>query len=165
MAKTRAPERATTTIERRYKASLGGVWALWTTKDGIESWWGPGGFQVRVRQLDLKPGGELLYTMTAVGSPQVEFMKKAGMPLSTDASLTFDEVVPQRRLAYTTVADFVPGVEPYDVFTAVEFFAESGHVRMVLTLEAMHDAQWTKNATMGWEEQLEKLAKIVGASS
>jgi uncharacterized protein YndB with AHSA1/START domain len=37
------------TLERLYRAELQDVWDLWTTKDGIESWWGPGGFTVVVR--------------------------------------------------------------------------------------------------------------------
>ena len=53
------------TLERTYKASLQDVWDLWTTKEGIESWWGPDGFSVKVRKLDLRPGGELHYALTA----------------------------------------------------------------------------------------------------
>jgi hypothetical protein len=40
----RAPEaRRRITLERVYQADVQDVWDLWTTKDGIESWWGPGG--------------------------------------------------------------------------------------------------------------------------
>ncbi len=53
------------TIERTYKAPIEDVWELWTTKDGIESWWGPEGFTVKVHKLDLRPGGELRYAMIA----------------------------------------------------------------------------------------------------
>jgi hypothetical protein len=31
-------------------------------------------------------------------------------------------------------------------------------VRLVVTLDAMHDEAWTKMAVMGWESQLDKLA-------
>ena len=31
------------TLERVYRADVQDVWDLWTTKDGIESWWGSGG--------------------------------------------------------------------------------------------------------------------------
>ena len=37
----------TITIERTYQAAIEDVWALWTTKEGIESWWGPDGFAVK----------------------------------------------------------------------------------------------------------------------
>jgi len=149
------------TLERVYRADVQDVWDLWTTKKGIESWWGPGGFVVTVRKLDLRPGGELLYAMTASDPPQMAFMKKAGMPLTTEARITFTEVVPQRRLAYVHLADFIPGVEPYDVATVVELHATSDGVRLVLTFEAMHNDEWTGRAVMGWESELGKLAAVL----
>jgi uncharacterized protein YndB with AHSA1/START domain len=148
-------------IERKYRADIRDVWDLWTTKDGIESWWGPGGFAVTVRKLELRPGGELLYAMTAVDPPQVEFMKKAGMPLTHEARITFVDVVPPHRLAYVHVADFIPGVEPYDVATEVELSETGDGVRLVLTLDAMHDDEWTKRAVMGRESELDKLAAVL----
>jgi len=62
-----APERRKRiTLERVYQTDVQDVWDLWTTKDGIESWWGPGGFAVTVRKLDLRPGGNLLYAADGV---------------------------------------------------------------------------------------------------
>jgi uncharacterized protein YndB with AHSA1/START domain len=151
------------TIERTYDATIEDVWELWTTKDGIESWWGPEGFTVTVQKLDLRAGGELLYTMTATGPDQIEFMKRAGMPLAPKLRVTFDEVVPLRRLAYTNLVDFVPGVDPYPASQAIELSASGGRVHMVLTIDAMHDETWTSRAVMGWEGELGKLAKVLAA--
>jgi uncharacterized protein YndB with AHSA1/START domain len=156
-------ERKRITMERVYQAAVRDVWELWTTKEGIESWWGPGGFTVKVHKLDLRAGGELLYAMTAIDPPQVAFMKKAGMPLTTEARITFTEVVPLERLAYVHLADFIPGVEPYDVATVVELHKTSGGVRMVLTFDAMHNDEWTQRATMGWESEIGKLAAVLAA--
>ncbi|MDQ2914893.1 MAG: SRPBCC domain-containing protein [Chloroflexota bacterium] len=153
--------RRTVTLERTFEATIEEVWDLWTTKEGIESWWGPDGFAVTVRRLDLRPGGELLYAMTAVGSDQIEFMKNAGMPLVSETRVTYTEVDPPRRLAYSTLADFIPGVRPYDVTTVVELRAIADGVKLVLTQEAMHDEQWTQMAVMGWESELNKLAKVL----
>jgi uncharacterized protein YndB with AHSA1/START domain len=149
------------TMERVYQAAVRDVWDLWTTKEGIESWWGPGGFTVKVHKLDLRAGGELLYAMTAIDPPQVAFMKKAGMPLTTEARITFTEVLPLERLAYVHLADFIPGVEPYDVATVVELHKTPGGVRMVLTFDAMHNDEWTERATMGWESEIGKLAAVL----
>jgi uncharacterized protein YndB with AHSA1/START domain len=160
VASSDAPRRRIT-IERTYQAGIEDIWELWTTKEGIESWWGPEGFAVQVRKIDLRPGGQLLYAMTATAPAQVEFMKKAGMPLTTEARLTYTEVVPQRRLAYVHLADFVPGVEPYDVATVLELHSNEQGVRMVLTFDAMHDEHWTRMAAMGWESQLGKLAAVL----
>lgn len=142
------------TLERTYAADVQDVWDLWTTKDGIESWWGPGGFRVTVRSLDLRPGGELRYAMTAVEPAQVAFMQQAGMPLTQECRITFLDVQPRRRLEYVHLADFIPGVDPYDVTHTVELFATPGRVRMVLTFDAMHAEEWTARATMGWESEL-----------
>jgi uncharacterized protein YndB with AHSA1/START domain len=150
-------------IERTYQARIEDVWDLWTTKDGIESWWGPGGFAVTVRKLDLRPGGQLLYDMTAIAPAQIEFMKKAGMPLTVEAHITYTEVVPRKRLAYTHLADFIPGVAPYDVAHTVELRSTPQGVQMVLTFDAMHSEEWTKRAAMGWESELDKLANVLKA--
>jgi uncharacterized protein YndB with AHSA1/START domain len=149
------------TIERTYKASPKSVWDLWTTKDGIESWWGPEGFEVKVRELDLRPGGELRYAMTAIAKPQIDFMKQAGMPLTTEARLTYDEIAPTRRLAYRHLADFIPGVTPYDVAHVMELHPKGPDVRMVFAFDAMHDEEWTQRAVMGWEMELGKLERRI----
>lgn len=148
-------------IERGYEAPIEDLWELWTTPEGIESWWGPDGFSVKVHELDLRPGGVMRYAMTAVDPAQVKFMNQAGMPLTTEAKLTYTEIVPGRSIAYTHRADFIPGVEPYDAGNKVEFFAESGRVRMVVTLNPMHSDEWTQRAVMGMESQLGKLAQVI----
>jgi len=151
------------TLERVFRASAQDVWDMWTTKDGIESWWGPGGFAVTVRKLDLRPGGELLYDMTAIDPPQVAFMKKAGMPLTTPATIRFTEIVPLQRLVYVHLADFIPGVEPYDVTTVVELRVEGGDVRMILSFDPMHNDEWTERAVMGWTSEVGKLEALMAA--
>jgi hypothetical protein len=103
----------------------------------------------------------LLYEMTATAPAQVAFMKNAGLPLTNQSRITYTEVVTQRRLAYTHLADFIPGVEPYDVATLVEFHSNGQSVRMVLTLDPMHDELWTRRAVMGHESQLGKLEMVI----
>jgi uncharacterized protein YndB with AHSA1/START domain len=149
------------TLERRFDAPLAAVWQMWTTSEGIESWWGPEGFSVKVHRLELRPGGELEYDMTATAPEQAEFLNKAGMPLTQRARVVFTEIVPRRRLAFTQKADFIPGVKPYDVATIVEFEEGAHGVRLVMTFDAMHDEQWTRLAVMGWESELGKLAKAL----
>jgi uncharacterized protein YndB with AHSA1/START domain len=158
---TKNMTRGRVTIERTYKACIDDVWSLWTTQQGIESWWGPDGFSTKVLKLDLHAGGEWRYAMTATAPAQVEFMKNAGMPLTNEVRITYTEVVNQRRLGYIHLADFIPGVEPYDVATLVEFRSNGSSVHMVLTFDAMHDEEWTKRAVMGHESQLDKLEKVI----
>ena len=44
-----APIRRKISIERSLSAPIEEVWELWTTAEGIESWWGPEGFSVAVK--------------------------------------------------------------------------------------------------------------------
>ena len=155
------PARRRVTIERSFKAPIDEVWELWSTKDGIESWWGPPGFEVKVRALDVRRGGELLYAMTAVAQDQIDFLKKAGMPLTTESLVTYTEVVPLKRLAFTQMADFIPNVKPYALAMTVDFDTQQEGVRLVMTLDAMHDEYWTNMMVMGWESELGRLADLL----
>jgi uncharacterized protein YndB with AHSA1/START domain len=146
-------------LERTYKARVEELWALWTTKDGFESWWGPQGFRVEVKALEAKLGGLLHYDMIADAPEVVEQMKKVGQPLSHETRGTFSEFKPHQRLALTHIIDFLPGVKPYDSTMVLELFPSGSSVRMVVTLTPMHDDQFTKMQVEGFTSQLTKLDK------
>src|SRR5256885_13123447 len=146
-------------IERTYPTSAEEVWRLWTTSDGIESWWAPDGFKCDVRKLDLRAGGDLVYALTATGPEQVEFMKGAGMPLTTEARKTFTDVVPSKRIAYRSLIDFVPGVDPYQELTVVDLAPSGDSVAVVMTMEPLHDEVWTQRLVMGRENEIGNLAR------
>jgi len=150
------------TIERIIAAPAETVWELWTTPQGIGRWWAPDGFRTDVSALDLQPGGELVYTMTATAPEQVAFMQGAGLPLSTTSNKTFTEVEPVRRLAYSTLADFIPGVEPYEFRTEVELRpADDGGTQVIMTADAMHDEEWTGRLAAGRANEMDNLAAVV----
>jgi uncharacterized protein YndB with AHSA1/START domain len=155
--------RAQFSIERTYAAPILDVWDLWTTKAGIESWWGPEGFDVMVTSIDSRPGGQLVYLMTATAPQQVAFMKQQGMPLSTECKVTYTEVSPPFRLAYKTLTDFVPDVAPYEVATVVELQTTTDGVKITVTSQAMHDDVWTERARAGHESQMRKLDALMSA--
>ena len=144
-------------LERTYPATADEIWDLWTTSDGIESWWAPDGFVVEVDELELVSGGELVYTMTATAPEQVEFMQGAGMPLATVSKKTFRDVDPPRRLAYDSLIDFVPGVDPYQHRTTVDLEPIDSGVRVVMTVEPMHDDVWTERLLAGRSNELDNL--------
>jgi uncharacterized protein YndB with AHSA1/START domain len=151
-------------IERTYAAAPEEIWRLWTTAAGIEAWWAPDGFSVHVDALDLRPGGALTYTMTATGPEQVAFMEGAGLPLSTTSRKTFTAVEPTRRLAYTSLVDFVPGVEPYEFLTEVDLRpAPDGGTHVTMAADTMHDEEWTARLAAGRENEMDNLAKVVGS--
>jgi len=151
----------TTTLRRTYPATPEEIWTLWTTPAGIGQWWAPEGFVTQVQALDLRPGGELVYTMTATGPAQVEFMQGAGLPLTTESRKTFTEVDRPRRLAYRSLIDFVPGHEPYEHLTVVELAAAGDGTEVTMTMEALHDAEWTQRLVAGRANELDNLAALL----
>lgn len=151
-------------MTRRFRADPQDIWDLWTTAKGIEQWWGPPGFSVTVQQIDLRAGGMLRYTMTAVDPEMVAFMQSHGMPTATPAEITYSEVTPLRRLAYAHLVDFVPGQPPYSTALAVDFSDAGGVVDMQLTFQRMHDAEWTERQRMGWDQELGRLDALLVAT-
>jgi uncharacterized protein YndB with AHSA1/START domain len=94
----------TITIERTFDATVEDLWEMWTTKEGVEAWWGPDGFDVTVFELDVRPGGGLHYSMNARGPDQIAFMKKEKMPTSHAVRGRFTTVVPNERIAFIHIA-------------------------------------------------------------
>ncbi|MGN7798817.1 SRPBCC family protein [Leifsonia sp. 22587] len=151
------------TIERTIPASPETVWQLWTTADGISRWWAPDGFRTEVDRIDLRPDGELLYTMTAVDPAQVAFLEQNRLPLSTQARKVFTELREPSRIAYRSVIDFVPDHEPYEQLTVVDLEPAGEGTRVVMQVEELHDDVWTERLLAGRANELDNLAQLVSA--
>jgi uncharacterized protein YndB with AHSA1/START domain len=161
MSVTSAPQ-AAVVIERTYRASVGELWALWTTRDGFESWWGPEGFRVEVARLEARQGGALEYEMIADAPEAIAAMKAMGQPLSHGTRGTYAVFQPTERLSLVHVIDFVPGSEPYESVIEVDFSALDDQARMTVTLHPHLDPMWTRMSAEGFTSQLGKLDRRFG---
>ncbi|MFT7518602.1 MAG: hypothetical protein ACI9MC_000734 [Kiritimatiellia bacterium] len=139
-------------IERTWDAPMALIWELWTSAEGLESWWGPNGFTVEVHELDVRPGGSFRYTMRATGPEMIERMTTHGRPLSHSVTSTFSEVDAPRKLAWS--APFGPET----LSTTVVFSQAPVGVKMVLTLQSTK-AGTTAGPAMGWKSSLERFAQ------
>ena len=148
-------------LQRTYPTTAEEVWELWTTAPGIESWWAPDGFEVKVDELHLEPGGALVYTMTATAPDQVEFMRNAGMPLATQSRKRFTEIERPTRLAYSSLVDFVPGVDPYEFMTVVDLEPHGSGVVVTMTVDPLHDEVWTERLLAGRGNELDNLGRVI----
>ncbi len=158
-------QRGTVVIERSYRASLGDVWDLWTTKAGFESWWGPQGFRAEVNELNARVGGALRYEMIADTPEMVAAMKRMGRPAAHPTNARFTELEPRERLVITNVIDFIPEVATYESQIAVDLRAAGDQVRMVVTLDAMHSQEMTRMQKEGFSSQLTKLDSRFGSTA
>jgi uncharacterized protein YndB with AHSA1/START domain len=156
-----APSPDAVRLERTYHVPVDLVWELLTTPAGLEEWFAPDGFQTRVKQLELRPGGQLRYSMTATAPEQVAFMRDTGNPLSVELLKTFTEVAPPARLAYLSVIDFVPGHEPYEHLTTVDIEPAGDRVSVVMTIDPLHDETWTQQYRAHRGNELDNLEEAI----
>ena len=157
-----AKAKKTFTVERLLKAPTERVWHMWTTREGLERWWGPDGFSVVVRHIDVRVGGHFEMVMKTEVPEIIAHLNAGGMGASHVVRGTYTEVEVNRRLVYENAVDFVPGVAPYTVTTRVELTPVSGGTRLAVTNDVMHDEMWTQRARMGWEQEIGKLEKALG---
>lgn len=149
-------------VERTYAAPAEELWALWTTKAGFESWWGPQGFRVEVKAMEARAGGALRYDMIADAPEAIAAMKQMGQPLSHDTRGVFADYRPHDYLRLVHVIDFVPDQPTYESVIEVNFTAQGERTRMVVTIHPHLDPHWTKMATQGFASQLTKLDERYG---
>lgn len=156
MAHASDPGAETIRFERVYDAPIEDVWALWTTKEGLEEWFGPEGMDFEVTALELRVGGAVDHVMTAVGAEQIAYLASLDRPPTARVSARFVEIVHHRRLRIRFDIDFVPGVPSYPYDMAVELQDEAGQVRMILTVDRHPDAEMTRGAAIALKSQLQR---------
>jgi uncharacterized protein YndB with AHSA1/START domain len=153
---------AAVVIERTYRASVEDLWALWTTKAGFESWWGPEGFRVEVHAMDPRPGGAFEYDMIADAPEMVEAMRSMGRPASHMTRGSFAEFRPLERLTLVHIIDFVPDSPVYESKLDVSFRAAGDQATMIVTVHPHLDPFMTRMTIEGFTSQLGKLDRRFG---
>ena len=154
MARTDQAKTAPIRFERVYDGPVEDLWALWTTKDGVEAWFAPGGCRLEAPIMDMREGGEFEHVMTAVDADAVAYMERTGRSLVTRIRGHFVELRPHERLHLRFSMDFLPGVEPYPYDMVVEFHPQGERVRMVVTADAHPDSEMTRLAKQTLDGQL-----------
>jgi uncharacterized protein YndB with AHSA1/START domain len=144
-------------LQRIYDAPAKLVWELLTTPAGLEEWWTPNGFETQVDELELRPGGQVRYTMTATAPEQVVFVQNLGLPLSNEFRKTFTEIAPPTRLAYLSLINFVPDQEPYEHLTVIDIEPAGERTKVVMTLDPLHDETWTQEYRDHRAQELDNL--------
>jgi uncharacterized protein YndB with AHSA1/START domain len=151
--------RTSVVIERSFRTPVEELWRLWTTKEGFESWWGSEGSRVEVHTVEAREGGALRYEMIAVVPADIAARNHMGLPPSSAVRALFTEFKPFQRLVLTHIIDFVPGVKPYEQRIAVDFLPAGAWVRMVTTIEPMHDEEFTQTSIRVFTGQLKMLER------
>ncbi|MHB8634567.1 MAG: SRPBCC family protein [Thermoplasmatota archaeon] len=155
LPRTDAPEKNQGfTIERTFKAPPERVWRLWTTKEGMASWWAPAakrmGYDLRVLKLDVRPGGEYAIEMR---DDKVTLVNHG----------TYKSVEPNRRLTQVWNFDIflAPGEKPYDVAISVELEPVGQGTKMTFRQGPLASFEYSEGSRQGVLANLEQMAAVL----
>ena len=157
------------TEERVLPAPVQTVWSLWTTRNGLESWWSPEAFVMKVEELDIRVGGRIVFNYEeagTVGKPewQSEFRGK-GVSTSWSGRGSFLEVDPLRRLSFRQALDFGPKSSSQEYRMAADFRGVDTGTRLILTTEAPSSKHWLLLGRQNLVGQLDRLARLLTSSA
>ena len=136
------------TVSRVIDAAPEEAFRAWTDPEQIKRWFGPGEFNTREAEVDLRPGGSYRFVMhPPEGNP---------MPISG----TYHEIDAPKRLVYTWQWE-VPGMGDDESLVEVEFRdAGEGRTEIVLTHSRYPEAHTGEPYRMGWEGGFDKFEAL-----
>jgi uncharacterized protein YndB with AHSA1/START domain len=158
------PRPATTrfVLDQTLAAPVDAVWALWTTREGLERWWGSEQFVTSVRGLDPRVEGkieiELRYRPAVEDPRRIAEFEAAGVPTSIVQRGAFIDVVPGASLAFVLWIDAGPQARSTQITMRVELSGYHGRTRLRLSAEGPSSAHWTALAEANLRGQLARLA-------
>jgi uncharacterized protein YndB with AHSA1/START domain len=139
-------------ITRQFDAPRRLVYRAWTTPELIRRWWAGDRGQVTSAEVDLRPGGQWRYVMTANGGFEVAFHGE------------YREIVPDERIVSTEVFEGMPDAAAVSTAT----FAEQDG-RTTLTILVEHTSQEHRDMHLnsgmeeGMNESLDHLEQVAAS--
>lgn len=139
---------STVTLHRVIAAKPEKLFRAFTTADAMAAWLPPYGYTCHVDHLDVRKGGSFRMAFTN---------------FTTGGSHSFGgdylEVVPNERLRYTDRFDD-PNL-PGEIVVTVTFRAVACGTELAIEQTGIPDAIPTEMCYLGWQDSLDKLARLV----
>lgn len=139
-------------ISRVIDASRELLWSAWTDPDQIQQWFGPEGFAIETRQIDLRPGGAWRFDMVAPDGTRY------------DNRMVFLRLEPPALLEIEHGSDIDDDPERFRMLLT---FDQQSNGKTVLTLRQMHPTAKLRQTKIGFGaveyggQTLDKLARHV----
>jgi uncharacterized protein YndB with AHSA1/START domain len=144
-------------LTRVFAAPRAMVWKAWTDPEQLAKWWGPTGFTNPVCEIDVRPGGQIRIDMHA---PNGIVYPMTG---------AFEEVVPPRRLVFTSAAMDSEGKPIFVNRNTVTFTEAADGTEIALHVKVIsataNAQQYLKGMKQGWSLSLDRLAALLKAAS
>jgi uncharacterized protein YndB with AHSA1/START domain len=137
------------TIVRVLEAPRETVWKAWTESERLAQWWGPRGYRMLIRKMDLSPGGVLHYCIQAPEG-------RSGFR-DTWSKLVYREILPPERLAFVSAFSDEAGAStrhpfdpkwPVEVLNVVTFSERQGKTLVTLKATAFNATEAERVAFM-----------------
>ncbi|MEQ8244462.1 SRPBCC domain-containing protein [Fulvivirga sp.] len=139
-------ENRTMRIERTFNAPIELVWTVWTEPDHIKNWWGPTGFTNTIKTMDVKEGGEWLFTMH--GPDGTDYANRS----------VYKEIIPHKKIVFEHF-------NPHFITTVLfEADGDKTHIKWSVMLDSAEMLQTVikaHNAAEGLKQNCEKLEKYL----
>jgi uncharacterized protein YndB with AHSA1/START domain len=127
---TKDLENKTLILEREFDAPKDKVWKAYADKEWFEAWWGPEGWETKVKEFSFAPGGRVHYDMKCVDKAQGEWFGQSSWGLmaieAVDAPNSFTYV------DYFSDETGVPNKEMPVQTVTVELVENGGRTNMII---------------------------------
>ncbi len=133
-------------IERSFAATPDAVFAAWTERDQIVQWYGPDGYTVPECEMDVRVGGGIRICM----------MEPDGTPHWVDGK--YLEITPPEVLSFTWAWEMEDEVGPESI-VRIEFVAEDGGTRLVVSHTGFDSAESRDGHNQGWVSSFDSLER------
>jgi uncharacterized protein YndB with AHSA1/START domain len=129
------------------------VFAAWTDPNHLPQWFGPAGFTIETKAIDIRVGGKWLFDMIA-----------------PDGSKRWDSRITFRRIEAPSLIEFDHGADKDDdpgMFRTTLTFDQQSDGKTVITLRQIHPTKEQRDAGVGFGavefgyQTLDKLARHV----
>jgi uncharacterized protein YndB with AHSA1/START domain len=134
-------------LERLIAAPPERVFALWTEPALLVQWWGPEGYDLPTRELDVRPGGRWRTTMRRPDGARVT------------ASGVYRVIDKPRRLVFTWAWDEDDGTRGHETEVTVTFQAAPGGTRLALVQQRFRGKAERDRHDHGWSSSFDRLAR------
>jgi uncharacterized protein YndB with AHSA1/START domain len=146
-----APDEQEIEITRVFDATRDLLFDAWTNPLHLARWWGPSGFTNPICEIDLRVGGTWRVVMRAPDGSEIH------------VTAVYREIIPQKRLAFSSVTKGPDGNAVLEGFTTVIFDEINGQTKLTIraSAKALVPEAITRLAGMhkGWSSSLDRLAQ------
>ena len=150
---------------RRLPYASDRVWAMCTTKVGLERWWSAEDLQTKVRKLEVRTDGEVdihvRYVPALLTANGADVFRAAGVPIAFDLRGKLTDVVPERTLTFDLALDIGDAGARVGLVTKIELVPEGDSTRVSLIGRGPGTSHWIALGQQNLEAQLERLARAL----